>query len=136
MPPTTQLPSLFEQVFARPAEIASRAPGRDNLIGEHVDYQGGLVMPAAIDRYVTAIARPNARPEVHLSSSQNNGDLVVPLEHDTPFSGDDSWANYAIGVVAKYRDADHPVIGFEVEFDSDLPLGAGVGGGRRPSGGP
>ncbi|HCQ38546.1 MAG TPA: galactokinase, partial [Verrucomicrobiales bacterium] len=36
----------------------ARAPGRINLIGEHVDYQGGLVMPAAINRYVTAIAQP------------------------------------------------------------------------------
>ncbi|MGI9240826.1 MAG: galactokinase [Verrucomicrobiales bacterium] len=106
--------------------VSVRAPGRINLIGEHVDYQGGLVMPAAIDRYVTAIARPNARPEVRLSSSHGHGELIVPLGHATPFSGDESWANYAFGVVAKYRDAGHPVIGFDVKFHSDLPLGAGL----------
>ncbi|HAO94813.1 MAG TPA: galactokinase, partial [Verrucomicrobiales bacterium] len=68
----------------------------------------------------------NGRSEVRLSSSQSHGDLVVPLEHKTPFSGDKSWANYAFGVVAKYRDAGHPVTGFDVKFESNLPLGAGL----------
>ncbi|HBM76505.1 MAG TPA: galactokinase [Verrucomicrobiales bacterium] len=104
----------------------ARAPGRINLIGEHVDYQGGLVMPAAINRYVTAIAQPNGRSEVRLSSTESHGELVVPLGHEKPFTGDDSWANYAFGVVAKYRDAGYPTTGFDVQYESDLPLGAGL----------
>lgn len=106
--------------------VRTRAPGRINLIGEHVDYQGGVVMPAAINRHIKAAAQANGRSEVRLSSSQSHGDLVVPLEHTTPFSGDESWANYAFGVVAKYRDAGHPVTGFDVRFESNLPLGAGL----------
>ena len=102
------------------------APGRINLIGEHVDYQGGLVMPAAINRYVTAFAHETQRPEVRLSTSRAKGELVVPITHNTPFSGDDAWANYAFGVVAKYRDAGYPVAGFDVRFESNLPVGAGL----------
>ena len=106
--------------------VRTRAPGRINLIGEHVDYQGGVVMPAAINRYIKAVAQANGRSELRLSSSQGHEDLVVPLEHRMPFSGDNSWANYAFGVVAKYRDAGYPVGGFDVRFESNLPLGAGL----------
>ena len=103
-----------------------KAPGRVNLIGEHVDYQDGLVMPAAIDRHVIATARSIAEPEVRLSSSESLPEVVVPLEHKTPFSGDQSWVNYPFGVVAKYREAEYSVGGLEVRFKSDLPVGAGL----------
>ncbi len=106
--------------------VRTRAPGRINLIGEHVDYQGGVVMPAAVNRYIKAVAQANGRSELRLSSSQSHEDLVIPLEHRMPFSGDNSWANYAFGVVAKYRDAGYPVAGFDVRFESNLPLGAGL----------
>ena len=106
--------------------MKATAPGRINLIGEHVDYQGGMVMPAAIDRYIRAFAQENQRPEIRLSSSRSKGELVIPIAHDTPFSGDDSWANYAFGVVAKYRDAGYEIAGFDVRFESDLPVGAGL----------
>jgi len=83
-------------------------------------------MPAAINRYIKAVAQLNGRSEVRLSSSQSHGELVVPLGHNMPFSGDESWANYAFGVVAKYRDAGYPVAGFDVRFESNIPVGAGL----------
>ena len=127
MPAIHPVLELFEQCYAKPAQICSRAPGRVNLIGEHVDYQGGLVMPAAIDRYISAAAAPIEAAEVRLWSSLVKGSpLVVPLEQTAPLQGDGSWANYAFGVVAAYRDAGYPVSGFEIAFDADLPLGAGM----------
>ena len=116
----------FRVVFGGGSTIAVSAPGRINLIGEHVDYQEGLVMPAAIDRYVIGSARAIPEAEVRVWSSQGHSKLIIPLDRETPLSGDDHWANYVFGVVAKYRDAGHGVCGFEVAFDSDLPLGAGL----------
>ena len=117
----------FARVYGREPEVCTQAPGRINLIGEHVDYQDGLVMPAAIDRYVFAAAAPITEPEVRLWSSSDGGEpLVIALERDVPLGGDRAWANYAFGVAAKYRDAGHPSRGFEIVLDSNLPLGAGL----------
>ena len=116
----------FSAVFGTTPTIAARAPGRINLIGEHVDYQGGLVLPAAIDRYVGGAARAIAEPEVRLWSSLNKSQIAVPLDQTAPLDGDDYWANYVFGVVAHYRGAGHPVGGLEAVFDTDLPPGAGL----------
>lgn len=117
----------FAEVFGHPATISARAPGRINLIGEHVDYQGGLVMPTAIDRYVFAAAAPIPEPEVRIWSAMSGGDsVVVPLDQTTPLTGESHWANYVFGVVAKYRDAGHKCGGFEIAIDADLPAGAGL----------
>lgn len=117
---------LFSSVYGGQPELSVKAPGRINLIGEHVDYQGGLVMPAAIDRYVFGMARGIPEAEVRLSSAGCRGKVIIPLDQKSPLGGDDRWANYAFGVVAKYRDAGHPVVGFEASFDANLPLGAGM----------
>ena len=122
------LPSTerFCTVFAGKPSIAVAAPGRINLIGEHVDYQDGLVMPAAIDRYVFGSARAIPDAEIRLWSSHGHRQLMIPLDRIEPITGDDQWANYVFGVVAKYRDAGHGVRGFEAAFDANLPLGAGL----------
>jgi len=116
----------FDAIFGGQPTTAVKAPGRINLIGEHVDYQGGLVMPAAIDRYVFGAARAIPEAEVRLWSSSCGGRLVIPLDWATPLGGEDRWANYAFGVIAKYRAAGYPITGFEAAFVSDLPLGAGL----------
>ncbi len=119
--------ALFESVYHRPPQIAVRAPGRINLIGEHVDYEEGLVMPAAIDRYIFANAAVIDEPEIRLwSATCTRTPLRLPLADLAPLHGTDSWANYVAGVVAKYRDAGVPVRGFDVAFDATLPLGAGL----------
>ena len=116
----------FREVFGGEHSIAVRAPGRVNLIGEHVDYQGGLVLPAAIDRFVFAAAREIPQAEVRLWTSLGDRQLRISLDRREPFTGDDRWANYVFGVVAKYRDAGHAVRGFEAAFVSDIPVGAGL----------
>jgi len=117
----------FERVFGHPPQFAARAPGRVNLIGEHVDYQDGLVLPAAIDRHIYASAAPIAEREVRLwSSVSDRPPVVVPLENDEPLKGEDAWANYAFGVIAQYRDRGFEDGGIEIAFRADLPLGAGV----------
>jgi galactokinase len=61
---TSEADRLFEEQFDAPPRWRSRAPGRVNLIGEHVDYMGGLVLPAAVDRFVWLAGAPARRWEL------------------------------------------------------------------------
>ena len=124
---TASAQAHFGEVFARAPVMGACAPGRVNLIGEHVDYQEGLVTPLAINRYVIAAAAPIDKPEVRIwSSACDTPPVVVDLEHDTPLEAASAWANYVFGVVACYRKAGYPPGGFEIAFESNLPAGAGL----------
>ena len=120
------MPDFHTQFGAEP-EMFTRAPGRINVIGEHVDYQEGLVLPAAIDRYVFASARKIEQPVCRLWSAQIGGPpATVDLDRSRPLEGEDFWANYVFGVIAQYRDAGYPVAGMEIAFGATLPPGAGL----------
>jgi galactokinase len=60
--------AAFSERFGREPELGALAPGRVNLIGEHTDYTGGLVLPCAIDRETVVVAAPRADGEVHVFS--------------------------------------------------------------------
>ena len=127
MLPTIDSIKQFETLFGHQPVALSRSPGRVNLIGEHVDYQGGFVMPIALDRYLKMAARPIEEPEIRLwSSSVDRPPLCVPIEGLQPLRGDDSWANYVLGVAAQYIGQGSEIVGFEAVIDGDLPLGAGL----------
>ncbi|MFP6872796.1 MAG: galactokinase [Verrucomicrobiales bacterium] len=124
---TASAQAHFSKVFGRAPVLSACAPGRVNLIGEHVDYQDGLVTPFAINRYVVAAAAAISEPEARIwSSTCSESPLVVDLERDTPLEADNAWANYVFGVIAAYRKAGHDPGGFEIAFDCDLPAGAGL----------
>lgn len=111
----------------RDAEFLSHAPGRINLIGEHVDYQGGLVLPAAINLGMFAAAARIPEPVLRLSTSFAGVDAVeIPLDALAPLAGAGSWANYPLGVVACYQKAGHDPGGLAIAFDATLPAGAGL----------
>lgn len=101
------------------------APGRVNLIGEHVDYSGGFVLPAAIDRRVFLTARPLKEKILRLRSRNETEaaeiDLSQPLEKGQP-----AWANYVKGVAAGFQKLGVTIPGLEIEIDSTVPAGAGL----------
>jgi galactokinase len=102
------------------------APGRANLMGEHTDYNEGLVLPFALAQGVTATAY--ARPDglLVMRSKQIPDDVVsVPLASLAPGSAP-GWAAYPAGVAWALREAGFDVPGASLEIDSDLPVGAGV----------
>jgi galactokinase len=102
---------------------AYRAPGRVNLIGEHVDYAGGLVLPVALEQGITVRGEPGGRT-IRLDSDTHTGTAVVDLDGlETPQHG---WARYVAAVAAELLVADVPVTGFEGHVSSDLPGGAGL----------
>lgn len=101
-----------------------RSPGRVNLIGEHTDYNGGFVLPAAIDNaiYFAIAAREDTICFAHAydlkQSHQFSLDNLVPVPNQ--------WYNYLMGVVAQLQTAGANLTGFDVVFGGDIPHGSGV----------
>ena len=98
------------------------APGRVNLMGDHTDYTGGLVLPMAIDRGTTVEGTMTARDDVLLSSAEEPDDADVPLTVSDPASIEPPWARYVAGVVSVLR----PMRGFVGSVHTTLPIGAGL----------
>jgi galactokinase len=104
----------------------AHAPGRINLIGEHTDYNEGLVMPIALGLKVTVETRSRDDGLAHLTTDAP----VSPREASYEIGSerrDGTWVDRAKGVTAILRRDGVPLDGFDAEVKSDLPLGAGLG---------
>ena len=117
-----QVKQTFEQKFGATPRLFF-SPGRINLIGEHVDYNDGFVMPAAIDKGVLFAVAPNNSNRLRVHSIDMNSDLEVSLD---AIEKQEGWANYILGVVDQFQQRGLPVQGFDVAFGGNLPSGAGL----------
>jgi galactokinase len=102
---------------------SSFAPGRVELLGNHTDYNGGVVLSAAINLGVSARGRQRSDHQIFLTSEGIPG--VIEADVDK-LAANDSWADYPLGVAKIIKDAGYPIRGFETDFSSSLPLGAGL----------
>jgi len=117
--------SAFADRYGEPPATVGRAPGRVNLIGEHTDYNNGLVLPVALPHATYAAARPRADELVRLVSLQRDELWEGTLDQLGPGSVA-GWAGYAVGVVWALREAGYDVPGVDLLVDSRVPLGAGL----------
>jgi galactokinase len=101
--------------------IRAHAPGRVNLIGDHTDYLGGLVLPMAIDLGTTVEGEAGGDTVV-LRSADEDAIAVVPVDIEGPATVEPAWARYVAGVVAEV----HPETGFEGTVMTTLPIGGGL----------
>ena len=102
------------------------APGRVNLIGEHVDYNGGRCLPLALTRVTAAAVRVREDDRVRLASDDPDAE---PFEGRLTGLGPgqvSGWAAYAAGVLWALQEAGVAVTGMDVAVGSDVPLGAGL----------
>jgi galactokinase len=97
------------------------APGRVNLIGDHTDHTGGLVLPMAID-LGTIVAGQAGGTAIELRSPIEPEAAIVPLTVEDPAAIAPAWARYVAGVVAELR----PAHGFVGTVATTLPVGAGL----------
>ncbi len=129
LPPLARPQSLarwFSASFGTPPQLIWRAPGRVNLIGEHTDYNDGLVLPFALDRGVLAAAASRTGALLHMRSRQVPGEVAsIPLDQLRP-GAVTGWAAYVAGAAWALRAAGCPLGGMDVGVDADLPIGAGL----------
>jgi galactokinase len=105
--------------------IAVYAPGRVELLGNHTDYNQGLVLGVAIERGLTVRGERRDDSLVRLSSLAFPG-LVEVLLTQLERRASNGWANYPLGVVQEFLKAGYPIGGFTAEISGDLPAGGGL----------
>ncbi len=115
----------FADAFGSPPGGIWSAPGRVNLIGEHLDYNGGPVLPLAIDHRTLVAASARSDGRIRMASRQDpavwEGSLA-DLEPGRPTG----WCGYAAGVLWAAREAGQDVPGLDLFVDGRVPLGAGL----------
>ncbi len=114
------LSARFEQAFGTQPRIFV-GPGRINIIGEHVDYCGGMVMPAAIDLACYVACAPNQLGSLRVESGF--GSAHIGLEH---FTRHGDWRDYVAGVAFALIEAGETISGHDLMIAADVPIGAGV----------
>lgn len=119
--------AFFRNRYGRAPEVVASAPGRIEFIGNHTDYNGGLVLGLAIDQRIYAAMALRQDAQVCLCTAPASPVLTFPLEGFTRQNGPDKWANYVLGVLHSLRQAGLPVArGFDLAISSTLPSGAGL----------
>lgn len=120
----------FARRFGGRPDVLARAPGRVNLIGEHVDYSDGHVLPVAIDRdCVTALRRSSdGRWRAWSEDLRSLVELPDPATAESAprSTGEAAWANLAAGVLAGFAREGVRIPPLEIAFASDVPIGAGL----------
>lgn len=101
------------------------APGRVELLGNHTDYNQGVVLAAAIDRGITVSGSAGDDDLIALTSELTSETVEVPLADIAP-RAEQRWANYPLGVVQQFQKAGHKLRGFEAQITGDVPAGAGL----------
>ncbi|MCC7263538.1 MAG: galactokinase [Candidatus Latescibacteria bacterium] len=111
--------------WGRPPALVACAPGRVNLIGEHIDYNAGFVLPAAIDRATWVAVVPDEAPTLTLEALDLGEAAVLSLDglDDKPAQ---TWARYPGGVAWALRDAGLEVRGMKAVYASTVPRAAGL----------
>ena len=117
----------FEKEFGVTPFLLASAPSRVNLIGEHIDYCDGFVLPMAINRHVVIAAAPNGMSQANVVSTLYPDKPATVVLDEPPVGGVPRWANYIRGVADGFRLKDlWPVPGFDAVVHSNIPLGAGL----------
>lgn len=119
--------AAFEAHFGAAPDLLVQAPGRVNLIGEHTDYNDGLVLPCAIDYRTVIAARRRDDRVVRVVAADYDGALdEYSLDAPIARRDDAMWANYVRGVVRELLRRGLPLAGMDMAISGDVPQGAGL----------
>lgn len=124
-----RLAERFDDVFGAGTTCrAFHSPGRVNLIGDHIDYSGGWVLPMAIDRGTTVLVRPNGESVLRGMSLDRPAEGVVETSIDnTRYRPELGWFAYVTGVFQMLAEAGHrPLSGLDLLIAGNIPDGAGL----------
>jgi len=114
-----------EKFYKEHGVINILSPGRVNIIGEHTDYNLGLSINAAINKYIFIAGYENKTDYVEVFSKYLDDSSKFSLD-DITFDKTTHWINYIKGVLKEYIKHGHKIGGFSMVVDSNLPIGAGI----------
>ena len=122
-----KLAKSFREYFNELPNFIVQAPGRVNLIGEHTDYNGGFVLPAAINYSTWVAVSSRADRELHIIAEDFGAQKVV-INLDEPMLHDASapWSNYARGVIQELQKRNYRLAGGNFLISGNVPTGAGL----------
>jgi galactokinase len=121
----------FKERYGRETEWIVAAPGRVNIIGEHIDYNDGFVLPMAIDRYCVFAAAANGSSDAKVFSAATDDETTIPLwSSSAARSGEvrkhGHWSNYVAGVISGCSARGMRPAGFDAVVESEVPVGGGL----------
>lgn len=102
------------------------SPGRVNLIGEHIDYNGGLVFPCALTIGIFGSVRYRNDNIIRLRSKNIKGEVVINIDENLDYKAEDGWGNYPKGVIKELLLRGHNIKGMDILIYSNLPDGSGL----------
>lgn len=115
----------FEKHFGTAPACTTRAPGRVELLGNHTDYNQGLVMALAVDKYITMAAAPRDDDQVELVSTAFDAPARFTVGH-IERDPEATWANYTKGLLLQLQQRGVRTGGFNAAIHSTVPLGGGL----------
>lgn len=122
-----ELEKKFDDLYKDNGEekIKVFSPSRINIIGEHIDYNGGYVFPCAIEIGTYGVARKNKENKVRLASG--NFDFKKEFTYPLPsYDKENEWTNYPLGVISYLEDEGYEVGGVDIFLEGNIPNGAGL----------
>ncbi len=115
----------FEAHFDGPPEKGVRAPGRVNIIGEHTDYNGGFVLPVALEQETVILARRRSDRTLRAYAFNLDATAEASLDNRERQPGA-PWLDYVIGVAEELAKLDQPLTGADILIAGDVPIGCGL----------
>ena len=116
---------FFQETFGTTAEKIVLSPGRINIIGEHIDYNDGYVLPAAIDKIICFAFEKNNSNQSRIIAIDLNDEFEINLADPIELT-DNVWTNYIRGVINQLKLKDFEFGGFNCVFSSTIPVGSGL----------
>jgi galactokinase len=116
---------FFQQTFGAEPQKTVLSPGRINIIGEHIDYNDGFVLPAAIDKIICFAFEKNNSDTAKIVAIDLNDEFEVCV-NDEQKQTDSVWTNYLRGVLNQLKSNGYVFEGFNCVFSSNIPVGSGL----------
>lgn len=120
-----KLRTRFIELYGEGEHMTFFSPSRINIIGEHIDYNGGKVLPAAIEIGTYGIVRKRQDNTLRLAS-ENRGYIFHGDINHLHYNKEDDWTNYPKGVVYTLKEAGYKVGGMDILVEGNIPNGAGL----------
>lgn len=116
---------FFQQTFNSNADKVILSPGRINIIGEHIDYNDGYVLPAAIDKIICFAFEKNNSDLANIQAIDLNESVEIDVKKEAVLT-EVVWTNYLRGVLFQLKLKGYEIGGFNCAFSSNIPTGSGL----------